>query len=282
MADGDIVIGADAQPDTADIVIGTTPGPFDPSDADIIIGDAAQPDTADIVISGGPEEPPVGIAGGLLTLELPRVPKGNVWVAIVVRQYATSTPSGWNKIVDSLGVGAFWLDAYARMVDDSDIRGEDEELATVTFMSLEEQEIQGHLLETETTSDTVVLEGVFHSAFEASAAPPTPPVICQHAINKLIVVYSAEGEVELTAPAGFEELENYSSSNFSARTFLLAKRLAGTTGDIAPDPATCDPAADGYAFALVLRSTPPVRPTPLTDTVPGHIGLLGKDTRIGR
>lgn len=238
--------------------------------ANIIIGADAQPATSgDIVIGTTPS----GAGGALIEFEVPRVAKGVVMLAIIVRDGPIIAPAGWDLVVDGIGGAGVFLDVFARMADESDLRFVDQPAKTVAFLSLTEQELQGQLFVFERSSPATVIEAHDHVAFAASATPVAPAPATQHATNLQVCIWSAVGNVALTAPPGFTVIDAYTSAEFVERSILLAYKIAKVTGALDVVSAAAAPAASGRAFTLVLRHAPPVKPRDLFDPVPGQIGL---------
>lgn len=239
------------------------------SDADIIIEDGDDPVGADIFIDDD------GPGATSVDFEMPRVPKGTAMLAFVVRNDDPVQPqAGW-ELLDSEGAGGLFLDVFGHMIDDEDIRGEDEDPAHVLFLSVEGQELQGRLFPLDNTAPAYAVEIVAGLAFAADATPTAPAVLCQQGMNQVIVVFSAAGAIDFGAPAGWSDEDEYTSNAVAERTFFSAVKLAKKSGTIAPGDGTAAPAATGRAWTVVIRTGPPIIPGELADVVPGHIGLIG-------
>ncbi len=218
-----------------------------------------------------------------LTLTLPvnddgrlAVKKGQVLLAVVVRNGVLVAPDGWAQIVTALGTGTVRLDAYARLVDDG-------EAGSVVFTSATAQELQGALMVLRGSAPAVIVESSAHATVTADVTPDSPTISSLQAINIVLGVWSSSGVLELTPPDGFTLIDAFSTSIVSPRSAMFAYRIVGETGaTIALPAAGSDGAATGRSFALVLRDGPPITPPVLFDAVPGNIGLLGKDSRLPR
>lgn len=241
------------------------------SDADILIQDEGVPTGADILIDDDGDGSPS------ITFEIPRVPKGTQLLALVVRNEVVNAPDGWTKVpeLDGIGAAGLFLDGWARMVDDDDLRGEDEPLATVTFFSEAPQELQGRLYADDNTATSYMVERVAHALVNADATPGFPALLCQQAVNRVIAIASGAGAIAFTPPAGFAVDDQYTSSEFAERTIMFASKTAKATGTIAPGDGASAPAVTGRTWAIVLRNNPPIIPGELADVVPGHVGLIG-------
>ncbi|MGN6103742.1 MAG: hypothetical protein ACTHU0_01435 [Kofleriaceae bacterium] len=194
--------------------------------------------------------------------------KGDLLLALVVRNQLVTAPAGWVPVETGLGAGGLFLDTWARLVDDN-------EPSSARFSSVVLQELQGELVVLRGSAPGVVRESAAHGAFTADTTPDTPAVSSEQAINLVLGVWSASGNVALTAPAGWTTIDAFSTGHSSARSVLFAYRALHATGAaIALQPAGAAAASTGRAFALVLRDRAPVVPVELFDPVPGNIGLL--------
>lgn len=241
--------------------------------ADIIIGIHDRTTGADIVI--GDDEPIVAGDPSVIEFEIPRVPKGTMLLALVVRNQEVTALAGWDKKIDGNGGGAFRLDGWARMVDDADLRGEDEALAIAPFLSVASQELQGRLYVFENTAGAYMIEAIETDVFVADATPTAPAVLSQQAVNRLVLVLSSTGEIDFDPPAGYTVDDAYSSSVVAPRSVMFASKVGNASGLIAPGNGAAAPAATGRSWTIVVRNNPPLIPGELADVVPGHIGLIG-------
>jgi hypothetical protein len=222
---------------------------------------------AAVAEAGGPE-------GAILSFPIPSVPIGTLLLALVIRDDGVFAPDGWTLIVGAIGSGTRFLDVYAHEIDASDANLADDDEREAAFSSLVDQELHGYLLALDNTARNVVVEAYASGTFGASATPSAPAVQCQQAINTLVRIWAADGEIDFTPPAGHTALDEYTSSEFLEQTFHAARMTANATGLLSTVEAAADPPADGHAWTLVLRNYPPPTPAELFDTVPGHVGLI--------
>ncbi|MDQ3295065.1 MAG: hypothetical protein M3619_00585 [Myxococcota bacterium] len=201
--------------------------------------------------------------------------KGDLIALLVTRNGAVVAPSGWTPIETAYGVAPNFLDVYARVIDDN-------EPTSIVVTSASSQELQGQLFALRGGVPNLLKEASAHAAFVADATPDAPASSSKQAINLGLVVWCGEAALALTAPAGFTAVDSYTSAVVSARSFLAAYKVVGATGAFAPASATSAGALTGRAFTLVLRDRAPLVPSVLVDSVPGNIGFIGKDVRIGR
>lgn len=192
--------------------------------------------------------------------------KGDLLLALVVRNATVVPPPGWQTLV-TLGASGLFLDAFGRLVDDG-------EPASAVFVG-DLEEIQGELVVVRGGAPGTVLEASAHQAFSADATPDSPTIATKQAINLALCVWSATGSLTLTAPAGFTTIDAFTTAIVSARSLLVAYKVIGQTGTgIALPAASSSGAATGRSFALVLRDRIPPRPVPLDSLIAGNLGIL--------
>lgn len=212
-----------------------------------------------------------------LTFENPRVPAGSLLLVVVAHAPGTDVepPDGWLGVATDDG-GTREFDAYLHQADLEDA-------ATFVFKCTAEDELQGGLLAMTEANPAIAYEASNTADFAADATPTTPAAATQQAVNLAIAAYSAAGEIEFTAPAGYTLIDAYTSDLVSERSFGWAwKRIAAVGAAVAQPPAAADPAATGSSFLIVLRDRHPFTPREIYDPVPGNIGLRGRDTRPPR
>lgn len=251
MALFDLNTGSTAQPDTGfDLVTGGSGGGGTPGVGfDMVTGSATQPDSGFSMVSGGFNPP----TGSLLSMEIPTYPTGTCLLAIVVRDVATTiTPAGWTKVVDELGVGDVFLDAYARTVDGT-------EESEVLFLALIPQEMQGGLVALSSfTTPVTVIETTDHHTLDDRASLDTPRVLSLQSVNTVLHVWSVGTAVTLTPPDGYTVVDTFSTAEVGARSILIAYAKAGTAGFIESVAASATVVGDGAvvsgrSFTLVLH-----------------------------
>ena len=212
-----------------------------------------------------------------LTFELPdAATKGRLLLLVVAFDPADdfAALADWTVLDTYAGTSKVVL--LSRMVDDNEPK--DVELALTTAA----KDWLGQLLVYEPGSPNVVLEASAGGDFAADATPPAPLVACQQALNLDVRVWSVDGAVGMTAPAGMTAIDSSSSAAAAARSLLIASVTAGASGNLAAKDAAGDGVATGSGVSYVLRDRAPITPELLVDTVPGNIGLVGKDPRPAR
>jgi hypothetical protein len=213
--------------------------------------------------------------GDALAFDASGAAKGDLLVALVVRNAAVTPPAGWTAIESGLGGSSLFLDAFARMVDDG-------EPSSAVFAGGTE-ELQGALLVLRGGSIALLKESSATGTFTADATPNTPAAASLQAINLIVGVWSAGALVDLETPSGYTLIDVYSSSDVAPRSILVAYKIANATGAAIAQPAAASsPASTGRTFVLVLRNGLPFEPQSLIDPVSGNVGLLGKDERAPR
>lgn len=259
----DIVIGLNAQPDTGfDIVIGTTPV----LGFDVVIGTAPQPDAGfNIVIGDGAP------FSALLEMPIPETAEHTVLLALVVRNQETTAPAGWTKVIDGEGDDGIFIDGYAREVDGS-------EDATVVFLSLEAQELQGSLLWMTGVTVADLVESVNHIEFFNSTVLASPVSSSTHANNTLLYVWAADSNIgNLLQPPGFETIATFTSSELIPRSILIATKTADVVGPIPSFNAVSDDLATGRVFALTIKFDPAS-----VFTISGILSIAGSPAPNGK
>lgn len=202
--------------------------------------------------------------------------KGQLLIAIAAYDPADSfaAPAGWTSLVAYAGTAK--IAVLARMVDDN------EPDALVLALTLATHDWLGSLALYTPGSPVVALEASAGDDFAASATPPAPDVACQQAINLRLGVWSCSGAPVLAAPAGWTQIDSYSTAIAAARSVLVAQVIASATGALGVIDCTSGAAATGSAISVVLRDRFPIKPATLDEPLPGNIGLFGKDTRPPR
>jgi len=211
-----------------------------------------------------------------LTFTVPAAAKrGDLLVALAVRNGAIVAPAGWTQIETALGSSGVFLDAWARLVDL-------EEPAAAVWTSASSQELQGQLLVFGSGTPALVRETSAFLQGPASAGFNTPPVYSVQSQSLLLLVGSANAAVTWSA-LGLTLVDTYSTAVVSARSLGVSYIVAGevdsgftigNNGPIEGGGMLCAPVADLYGFSLVLRERSPFPPAELADPVPGNIGLL--------
>lgn len=192
--------------------------------------------------------------------------KGDLLVALVVRDTATDLPAGWEHI-ETIGAAPEVLDVRARIV-------QDDEPATVVFTTAVSHEMQGVLLHMRGSTPAQLREASAASAFVATMTPTAPASTTQQAISWMVGVWSSSGAPVFTAPAGFTVIDTFSTSIVTPRALLVAYRIAKQTGAVAAAQATTNLNATGRAFTLTWRDRLPIQPAELVDPLPGNHGLM--------
>jgi hypothetical protein len=203
---------------------------------------------------------------------------GDTWLALLSHDAAdtvAAAPAGWT-LVGSLGAGADALDVYAHMVGDG-------EPASIVFaLASTGNEWLGELVTLTGTAPGVLVESSASAAFVAATALTTAAATVQQATDLILSAWTCAGSPTLMLPAGFAAVDSFSSGVVTSRSLLVGYQRAGATGVIAFAAATASASTSGRSFVLALRDRAPPRPAALVDPVPGHIGLLAKDTRPPR
>jgi hypothetical protein len=212
-----------------------------------------------------------------LTFTLPTVAtKGRLMLLVVAFDAADSYAAMPDWTVLATFDGTAKLHVLGRTVEDN------EPAEVVLALTLAAKDWLGQLLVWDTGTPALVLEASAGGNFAADATPPTPLVACKQAIDIELRVWSVDGALALTPPAGMEALDAYNSAIAAARTILVAMQVANASGNLAAKDAGSSGAATGSGISLVLRDRAPVTPAVLYDPVPGNIGFVGKDTRPAR
>jgi len=233
---------------------------------DIVIGGDAQPDTGFSIVMGTT----ASSASSVLEIPMPSAAVGELALAFIVRNGVLVSPPGWEPL-NLNGAGDRYLEIFAHTVTAFDVATPGQ---IVKFGSLTDQELQGQIVIFEGASATSVIEDIANAPFTADATPSAPTPITQQAISAIVLVFSADGSVAFTAPAGFTELDSYGSAVIASRSLLIATKRANITGTIPVFDAAAAPAATGRAWAVILRNGPPLTPPELFDPVAGHIGIV--------
>lgn len=225
--------------------------------------------------------PVQNVGAQTLTYTVPEIStKGEILALLIVHPAAVAADSlvalGWELAANGVGATtAYGL--WVKIVDD-------DEPATVVVTSCDNTaEWHGQMLLLAEGSPGGIVESLGGGDYAADATPITPGVESVQAINLLLYMWSSNSACDLEPPAGLTKIDDYQTALVAARTSLFAYRLAlVTNANPGFDTATSDPASTGIALAFVLRAGPPPTPPELYDPIPGHIGLLGKDSRRGR
>lgn len=203
-----------------------------------------------------------------LTFTVPSdVQKGDLLVALIVRDAAYSGgPPGWTML-DSNGSSPEILDTWAHIVVD-------DEPENVTFTTTVSHEMQGVMLRMRGSTPLQLLESRGDQAFVATMTPTAPATGSQQAINLVVYVWSSSGAPVFTPPAGLTLIDTFSTAVVAARALLVAYRVCNTTFVVPSQQATTNINATGRAFFVLWRDHPPLMPIEIVDSVPGNHGLM--------
>lgn len=201
---------------------------------------------------------------------------GDVLLALAMFAAADSfpTPAGWTVVAsDSIGIGAMAI--LARVVDGT-------EGATLDITpALATNDWMGQMLAYRNGYPGAIVENNGLSGFTTTTNALIGGVSCQQPMNIENVAWWIQPVRTFTPPAGYAVIDTYSTAIAGAAAFLIVTRTTKSSGLLGGVAATLSGNASGVGNRQVLRDRPPVVPTELSDPVPGNIGLLGKDTRIG-
>ncbi len=204
--------------------------------------------------------------------------KGDVLLAVLLHDPADTftLPAGWIDL-GSDGASAVTARYIGRMVDDR------EPTELVVSLLAASAEWQGQLFVIRGSGALALLKEASSSAtFAATMTPASSTADSLQAINLALCIFSAASALTLTPPAGFDLVDSYDTALVGARSAMFAIKVANQTGTITPGDGAASANATGRAFLLVMRDTLPVTPGELYDSVPGNIGLLGRDLRPPR
>ncbi len=193
-----------------------------------------------------------GASGVMLDFTLPSVAAGTMLLIAVVRNDTVYCNSeDWTKVVDGVGDGGVFVDVWTLVADGTE--GGD----VVSFLSLSEQELQGSLVTLRYANPVDTLYASAHGVFLDDTAPPPPSVDIETADDIVLCLWSAEGDINIDVPSGFNAIDVYSSTVVTERTLCVGTRWIHTPGTTTLDSAAADPAATGRAFTFALRYDPP-------------------------
>lgn len=224
--------------------------------------------------------PAFNAGGKTLTFDVAELAplKGQLLVAIAAFDAADSIngaiADGWT--VGLAFVGTAKITVLLRTVDD------DEPEQLVLALTSAAKDWLGALLLYDRGAPNLAIEASAGGSFAADATPPAAAVSSQQAINLRLGVWDVAGAIVLTAPAGWTQIDSYSTAIATARSLLVAEVIANATGNLGAVDATAGAAATGSGLSLVLRATAPSTPATLDDPLPGNIGLFGTDARPPR
>jgi hypothetical protein len=187
-----------------------------------------------------------------------------VLLAVIVRDGPVAcSDATWTKVIDGVGASGLFLDGYARIVDGTaGSRSGD----VVSFFSPTEQELQGSLVIVTSAKVDGLIEAISHGAFLDDDLPGAPAIDSMQKQNTIMCVWSMDGEVSAVPPSGMSELDAYSSSEFSSRTLLVARRSTIEAGEIFPGEASLSAAVSGRSWSIAVRWVPPPTVIPRADT----------------
>jgi hypothetical protein len=189
---------------------------------------------------------------------------GDTLLVVIARVGAVTPPAGWVTLAQ-VGSGMV-LDVFARAA-----APEEPDLAVFAGGA---EELQGQLIVLRGGGLQALVESSGHASFAIDTNPPSPAGTSQQAINLVLSVWSASGNVPFLTPTGYTLIDLFSTSEVTTRTLLIAYRLAGATGTVPAIGAdTGGGFATGDAWTLVLRDRAPFRPRAFADLTAGNIGL---------
>ena len=141
---------------------------------EIVIGSGAQPAGFDIVIGAGGGGGGGGGTSSLIQFTVPDAPIGATLLVLIVRAGVEPIvpPAGWDLILEGVGGGGVFLDAFARMVDATDIPSPGELPRVVSFGCLATRELQGQIFAFENAAPATIIEAYEDATFSADATPP--------------------------------------------------------------------------------------------------------------
>ncbi len=212
---------------------------------DVVIGGDAQADAGfDVTISGAASGP------SMLDFVLPSEADGTVFLILVVRNAEVMFSDGtWTKVIDGVGASGIFLDGWARTVDGTTgINAAD----VISVLSMTAQELQGGLLSVDRADINSLVYEVTTSTFTTVTTLPAPSITSQALRDTAVCIWSAEGSVSLTGPAGFTEIDEYGTSVFDERSLLISASPTDVIGVFDPGDAPAGASTTGRAFTIAI------------------------------
>lgn len=203
-----------------------------------------------IAFFGAPED----VTGSLLDMTIPAASPTATLIAIVARDAEAycSDPS-WLKVVDGLGTGDKFLDAWIHLGEGL-VEGD-----TLSFLSLTEQEMQGGFLVASNLAYETIIEASAHDDFASVTDAPAPIADSLQEDNTYVCGWFTSSDVVWTPPPGFTTIDTYSSSVIDpTSSLLLGYRVSRDIVGDDPGDATASAPVSGRAWTLVLRFEAPL------------------------
>jgi hypothetical protein len=202
-----------------------------------------------------------------LTFAVPSgVSKGDLLVALVVRDTVTDLPAGWQTI-ETIGVSPVILDVQARLVQDN-------EPETVTFTTAVSHEMQGILVHLRGSTPAQLREASASAGFAATMAPQAPASTTQQAISWMLGVWSSSGVAGVHRAGGIhrDRHVHHRGDRIALSPVRVSRREPD--GQRRSRGRGDQHQRERPGFTLTWRDRQPITPAELYDPVPGNHGLM--------